>query len=193
MKLFDYFRSYNELIEILIGGSNPQATRRLPHAEVDVLRNHLGNDERIRAFAQGRSVGEGRTVWVATSQALLVLRAGSTPVVDRVPLAEIQHVDIEEGRYGHALRVSARGLNVSVYGLARAHAVLSLRALQPTASGDATLSDDEANQALHDTLDLQMRAQPVLAQAEAETQQLLAQAAARARAEGLLKASEATA
>ena len=55
-----------------------------------------------------------------------------------------------------------------------------------------TLPEAEVAHALHEFLDLQLRAQPVLAQAEAETRALLAQAAARARAEGLLRESEAT-
>ena len=194
MKLLDFLRTHNELIEILIEGSNPYATQRLPHADVDTLRNQLANDERIRTHAQGRCVGEGRTSWVVTSQALLVMHTGrSKPVVRRIALSDIETTELQKGRYGHALRITARsGQRASIYGLARTHAVLTQRALAPTAAADVTLPDDEVASALHDFLDLQLRAQPVLAQAEAETRALLAQAAARARAEGLLRESEAT-
>ena len=85
MKLLDFLRNHNELAEILIEGTNPYATQRLPHADVDTLRNQLATDERIRTHAQGRCVGEGRTSWVVTSQALLVMHTGrSAPVVRRI-------------------------------------------------------------------------------------------------------------
>lgn len=191
MKLLDFFRTHNELVEILIEGTNPYATQRLSHADVDTLRAHLASDERIRSFAQGRCVGEGRTVWVVTSQALLVLHTGSAPVVRRIALADIEQVQLEKGRYGHGLRIAARGQRASIYGMARVGAVLTQRALAPATAAEHTLPADDVTQALHDLLDLQLRAQPLLVQAEAEARALLRQTAERARAEGLVLPAEA--
>ena len=76
--MLDFFRTYSEQLEILIEGDNPYADQLLRHADVDLLRNHLQRDERITAYATGRSVGVGRTIWVVTSQSLLVVQTGTS-------------------------------------------------------------------------------------------------------------------
>jgi len=67
--------------------------------------------------------------------------------------------------------------------------VRALSARHPVADDKAALDDEALANALHAFADLGLRAQP-LAQAEILAQQLMEQAIARARADGLVKASE---
>ena len=62
--MLDFLRNTNEQLEILLEGFVPNAEQLLPHSDVDLIRNHLPRDEAICAFATGRAVGAGRSVWV---------------------------------------------------------------------------------------------------------------------------------
>ncbi len=79
--MLDFFRNFNEQLAILADGNNPDANQLLRHADVDLIRNHLNRDERICAYATGRSVGNGRTIWVVTTHSLLVAQTGNRPGV----------------------------------------------------------------------------------------------------------------
>lgn len=196
--MLDFFRNYNEQLEILIEGENPHANQLLRHADVDLIRNHLNRDERITAFATGRSVGVGRTIWVVTSQSLLVVQTGKRPGVRKFALDSIEKADAEKGRYGHALSAHLAGARLGLYGVAQSFAVLTLRALARPAGLDATrnigqttLNEEAQAHAQHAFADLTLRAQPLLAQSDAEARQLLQQTADRARSEGQQRAPEA--
>ena len=196
--MLDFFRNYNEQLEILIEGDNPYAAQLLRHADVDLIRNQLQRDERITAYASGRSVGVGRTVWVVTSQSLLVVQTGKRPGVRKFALSSIERVDTEKGRYGHALSAQLAGARLGLYGVAHGFAVLTLRALARPASTDATraigqttLGEEAQAHAQHAFADLALRAQPLLAQSDLEARQLLQQTADRARSEGQQRAPEA--
>ncbi len=196
--MLDFFRNYNEQLEILIEGDNPHAMQLLRHADVDLLRNHLNRDERITAFATGRAVGMGRTIWVVTSQSLLVVQTGKRPGVRKFALDSIEQADAEKGRYGHALSAHLAGARLGLYGVAQSFAVLTLRALARPAGLDATrnigqttLNEEAQAHAQHAFADLALRAQPLLAQSNAEARQLLQQTADRARNEGQQRAPEA--
>lgn len=196
--MLDFFRNYNEQLEILIEGENPHANQLLRHADVDLIRNHLQRDERITAFATGRAVGMGRTIWVVTSQSLLVVQTGKRPGVRKFSLDSIEKADAEKGRYGHALSAHLAGARLGLYGVAQSFAVLTLRALARPAGLDATrnigqttLNEEAQAHAQHAFADLTLRAQPLLAQSDAEARQLLQQTADRARSEGQQRAPEA--
>ena len=196
--MLDFFRNYNEQLEILIEGENPHAMQLLRHADVDLIRNHLQRDERITAFATGRAVGMGRTIWVVTSQSLLVVQTGKRPGVRKFALDSIEQADAEKGRYGHALSAHLAGARLGLYGVAQSFAVLTLRALARPAGLDATrnigqttLNEEAQAHAQHAFADLALRAQPLLAQSDAEARQLLQQTADRARSEGQQRAPEA--
>ncbi len=196
--MLDFFRNYSEQLEILIEGDNPHAAELLRHADVDLLRNHLNRDERITAYATGRSVGVGRTIWVVTSHSLLVVQTGTRPGVRKFSLGSIEQADIEKGRYGHALSVYLPGARLGLYGVAQGFAVLTARALARPARLEATpaiaqtaLSEETQAHAQHAFADLTVRAQPLLAQSDAETRQLLQQTADRARSGGQQRAPEA--
>jgi hypothetical protein len=196
--MLDFFRNYNEQLEILIEGENPHAMQLLRHADVDLIRNHLQRDERITAFATGRAVGMGRTIWVVTSQSLLVVQTGKRPGVRKFALDSIEQADAEKGRYGHALSAHLAGARFGLYGVAQSFAVLTLRALARPAGLDATrnigqttLNEEAQAHAQHAFADLALRAQPLLAQSDAEARQLLQQTADRARSEGQQRAPEA--
>lgn len=196
--MLDFFRNYNEQLEILIEGGNPYADQLLRHADVDLIRNHLQRDERITAYATGRSVGVGRTIWVVTSQSLLVVQTGKRPGVRKFALDTIEQADAEKGRYGHALSAQLGGARLGLYGVTQSFAVLTLRALARPARmeathgiGQTTLSEEAQAHAEHAFADLALRAQPLLAQSNAEARQLLQQTADRARSEGQQRAPEA--
>ncbi|WP_305354248.1 hypothetical protein [Hydrogenophaga sp.] len=196
--MLDFFRNYNEQLEILIEGENPHANQLLRHADVDLIRNHLQRDERITAFATGRAVGMGRTIWVVTSQSLLVVQTGKRPGVRKFALDSIEQADAEKGRYGHALSAHLAGARLGLYGVAQSFAVLTLRALARPAGLDATrnigqttLNEEAQAHAQHAFADLALRAQPLLAQSNAEARQLLQHTADRARSEGQQRAPEA--
>lgn len=196
--MFDFFRNYNEQLEILFEGHDPSAQQLLRHADVDLIRNHLNRDEAICAFATGRAVGAGRTIWVVTTQSLLVVQTSKRQHARKHDLSQIEQVEAEEGRYGFSLRALLPGAREGLYGVHRSFAVLALRALARPAGAEhtstvaeITLTEAEQTHALHAFADLALRAQPLLAQSGTEAQQLLQQAAARARIDGPPRTAEA--
>jgi len=192
MKLSEYLRNHNELVAMLLDGDNPHAMRKLPQHEVELLRNQLARDERIRAYVIGRVVGAGRGVWVLTDRSLIALFSVGRVKVRKLELSSLETVESEHGHYGQTLRVRLAGQALSLYGCDTTYAELAVRALSarhPVADDKAALDDEALANALHAFADLGLRAQP-LAQAEVLAQQLMEQAIARARADGLVKASE---
>ena len=192
MKLSEYLRNHNELVAMLLDGDNSHAMRKLPQHEVELLRNQLARDERIRAFVIGRAVGAGRGVWVLTDRSLIALFSVGRVRVRKLELSALEAVESEHGRYGQTLRLRIAGQALSLYGCDTTYAELAARALSarhPVADDKAALDDEALANALHAFADLGLRAQP-LAQAEILAQQLMEQAIARARVEGLVKASE---
>lgn len=196
--MLDFFRNFNEQLEILADCNNPDANQLLRHADVDLIRNHLNRDERITAYASGRSVGRGRTLWVVTTHSLLVACTSKRPSVRKYALSSIEQADVEKGRYGHALSVYLPGARLGLYGAAQGFAVLTARALgRPArlettpAIAQTTLSEETQAHAQHAFADLTLRAQPLLAQSDAEARELLQQTADRARSGGQQRAPEA--
>lgn len=192
MKLSEYLRNHNELVAMLIDGDNPHAMRKLPQDDVELLRNQLERDERIRAYVIGRVVGAGRGVWVLTDRSLIALSSVGPVKVRKLALSALQAVEGERGRYGQTLRVRIADKALSLYGCDTTYATLAARALSashPATLAQAALDDEALANALHAFADLGLRAQP-LAQAEILAQQLMEQALARARADGLVQASE---
>jgi GNAT superfamily N-acetyltransferase len=192
MKLSEYLRNHNELVAMLLDGDNPHAMRKLPQDDVELLRNQLERDERIRAYVIGRVVGAGRGVWVLTDRSLIALFSVGRVKVRKLELSSLETVESERGHYGQTLRVRLAGQALSLYGCDTTYAELAARALSarhPGADDKAALDDEALADALHAFADLGLRAQP-LAQAEVLAQQLMEQAIARARADGLVKASE---
>lgn len=192
MKLSEYLRSHNELVEMLIEGGNPHALRKLPQDDVELLRDQLARDERIRAYVSGRVVGAGRGAWVLTDRAVIVLASGGPVRVRKLALQGLEAAECDQGRYGQTLRLRIAGQTHSLYGCDTTHAALVARALpqQHALPLAQTALDDEAlAEALHAIADLALRAQP-LAQAQQQAQQLMEQAIARARSDGLIQVTE---
>lgn len=196
--MLDFLRNTNEQLEILLEGFVPNAEQLLPHSDVDLIRNHLPRDEAICAFATGRAVGAGRSVWVITTRSLLVVQTGKVAGVRSFPLEQIEQVEAEEGRYGVTLRAQCANARPSLYGVPMSFAVLALRALGRPAATDITAeiaaqtpTEAERAHAMHAFADLALRAQPLLAQSEAEARQLLQEAAIRARLVDAHRAAEA--
>ncbi len=196
--MFDFFRNYNEQLEMLFEGRDPSAQQLLRHADVDLIRNHLTRDEAICAYATGRTVGAGRTIWVVTTQSLLVVQTSQRHHARKLDLSQIERVEAEEGRYGFSLRALLPDARVALYGVHQSFAVLALRALARPAGTEGTttvaeiaLTEAAQTHALHAFADLALRAQPLQAQSDAEAQQLLQQAAIRARIDGSARTTEA--
>ncbi len=192
MKLTEYLRTRNELIEMLVDGINAHAMRKLPQDEVEILRNQLDRDERIRAYVIGRVVGAGRGVWVLTDRSLIALFNTGPVKLRKLALSALETVASESGYYGQTLRVRVDGKALSLYACDPTYAALVVRALptrQPVAEAQVTLDDEALANALHAFADLGLRAQP-LAQAETLAQQVAQQVLARARADGLVQSSE---
>lgn len=192
MKLSEYLRNQNELVAMLLDGDNPHAMCKLPQDDVELLRNQLARDERIRAYVIGRVAGAGRGVWVLTDRSLIALFNVGRVKVRKLELAALELVESERGRYGQTLRVRLAGHALSLYACDTTYAELAARALSARHSGaieKASLDDEALANALHAFADLGLRAQP-LAQAQSLAQQLMEQAIARARADGLVQASE---
>ena len=192
MKLSEYLRNHNELVAMLLDGDNPHAMRKLPQDDVELLRNQLARNERIRAYVIGRVVGAGRGVWVLTDRSLIALFSVGRVKVRKLELTALEAVESERGRYGQTLRVRLAGHALSLYGCDTTYAELAARALSarhPGTDEKVALGDEALANALHAFADLGLRAQP-LAQAEILAQQLMEQAIARARADGMVQASE---
>lgn len=192
MNLSEYLRSHNDLIEMLIEGGNPYALNKLTHAEMERLRNLLERDERICAYVSGRVVGAGRSVWVLTERSLVVLTSAGPVRERKLSLQALQSVEAERGRYGQTLRVQIDGQSHGLYGCDTTHAVLAARVLSarhPLALAQTALDDEALANALHAFAELGLRVQP-LAQAGDAAHQLMQATLARARADGLVQASE---
>lgn len=195
MSLSDYLRSHNELIEMLIEGGNPHALSKLSYDDVERLRNQLDRDERIRAYVNGRVVGAGRGLWVLTERSLIVLASVGPVRVRKLSLAALTSLEAERGRYGQTLRVRIDGQTHGLYGCDTTYAALAARVLSsthPVALAQTALDDEALANALHAFAELGLRLQP-LAQAGDAARQLMEQALARARADGMVQASELTA
>jgi hypothetical protein len=195
MSLSEYLRSHNELIEMLIEGDNPHALTKLSHDDVERLRNQLDREERIRAYVSGRVVGAGRGLWVLTERSLIVLASGGPVRVRKLSLQALSSVEAERGRYGQTLRVHIDGQTHALYGCDTTRAALAARVLSvthPLALAQTALDDEALANALHAFAELALRVQP-LAQAGDAARELMEQTLARARADGMVQASELTA
>jgi len=89
MKFLNSFKFGNELMEVLIEGSNPYARQLLAERDVEAVRQALGLGEKLSAYVLGRVVGEGRGVWYLSSTSVLVQGAGPAPGLVRVALSDV--------------------------------------------------------------------------------------------------------
>lgn len=192
MTLSNYLRSHNELIEMLIEGGNPHALNKLTHDEMECLRNQLDRDERICAYVRGRAVGAGRGIWVLTERSLVLLVSGGPVRERKLSLRALESVETQRGRYGQTLRVRIDGQSHGLYGCDTTYAVLAARALSarhPLALAQTALDDEALANALHAFAELGLRVQP-LAQTGDTAREAMHAAIARARADGLVQATE---
>ncbi len=110
--------------EILIEGMNPEAGGPLGEGEFSRVRAALQPDEQLCSFVRGRIVGAGEGLWVLTEQRVLLLQSGRRRAVNALPLAAIQRVTLQAGRYGSTVALFTADQRLSVFaahaGLARA-------------------------------------------------------------------------
>lgn len=179
MKFLNSFKFGNELMEVLIEGSNPYAGQLLVERDVEVLRQALTLDEKLTAYALGRVVGEGRGAWYLTSAAVLVQGAGPAPGLVRVALSDVTSVTCLKGRYGYTLNLKAAGRSFAMYGVAESLGISFFRILERSATctpltKPVVLSPAAALHAVHCFSDAAVRAQPLATGSRLTTQALLA-------------------
>jgi len=117
MKLSEYLRNHNELVAMLIDGDNPHAMGKLAQDDVELLRNPLARDERIRAYVIGCVVGAGRGVWVLTDRSLIARSSVGPVEVRKLARSVLQAGESERGRCGQTLRVRIADKALSLYGV----------------------------------------------------------------------------
>lgn len=179
MKFFNSFKFGNELMEVLIEGSNPYAKQLLTERDVEVVRQALAVDEKLAAYALGRVVGEGRGAWYLTSTSVLVQGAGPSPGLVRVALSDVTSMSCLKGRYGYTLSLKAAGRSFAMYGVAEALGISFFRIMGRSApctplAKPVALSPTDALHAVHCFSDAALRAQPLLTASSMTTQALLA-------------------
>ena len=116
MQFLNSFIQGHKLVEFLIEGRNPDARSKLMTSDVDALRQHMTTGEALKAFIIGRIVGSGSGVWVATERNLLI-RNCLNHTVTPIQLGDIDHFEALPGKYGHTVRLVAKGNKHSMYGV----------------------------------------------------------------------------
>lgn len=179
MKLFNSFRYGNDLMEVLIEGSNPYARQLLSERDIEVLRQALALDEKLSAYALGRVVGEGRGAWYLTSRSVLVQGSGPATGLVRVALSDVTEMSCLKGRYGYTLKLHAGGRAFAMYGVAEALGISFQRIMARSApctplAKPVVLSPADALHAVHCFSDAAQRAQPLAVGSGLTTQALLA-------------------
>jgi hypothetical protein len=179
MKFLNSFKFGNELMEVLIEGSNPYARQLLAERDVEAVRQALGLGEKLSAYVLGRVVGEGRGVWYLSSTSVLVQGAGPAPGLVRVALSDVTSMTCLKGRYGYTLSLKAAGRSFAMYGVAEALAVSFFRIMGRFAPctplvKPVALSPADALHAMHCFSDAALRAQPLARSSSLTTQALLA-------------------
>lgn len=152
MNFLNSFIHGEALAEILMEGHNPYARHKLETADVDALRQQMRVGDVLQGYALGRIVMSGRGVWAVTGQSVL-LRNARQQGVEAIALDQVEGFEAVRGRFGHTVRLRARGRGWSLYGVDRelarslhlafqARGIASAFADQPALSGvwEATLA-----------------------------------------------------
>lgn len=170
--------------EILIEGMNPEAGGPLTEGELARVRAALQPDEHLSSFVRGRIVGAGGGLWVLTEQRVLRLQTGRRRAVNALPLAAVQRVSLQAGRYGSTLALFTADQRLSVFaahaGLARAFVAALARSLPagaaPAAEDTTVAAEDAADVATWISWS-RLHLQPAPHQGMAESLVLLREAA----------------
>lgn len=179
MKFLNSLKYGNDLMEVLIEGSNPYARQLLAERDIEGLRQALPLDEKLTAYALGRVVGEGRGAWYLTSRSVLVQGAGPSAGLVRVNLSDVTEMTCLKGRYGYTLKLHAGGRSFAMYGVAEALGISFQRVMSRSAPctplvKPVVLSPADALHAVHAFQDAAQRAQPLVSGSDMTTQALLA-------------------
>ncbi len=165
MNFLNSFKFGNDLMEILIEGTNPGAVKLLTAADADSVRDDFTPGEKLTGYVIGRVVGSGRGLWVLSDTAVLLRGHGVSTATTRIRLADITHAECEKGRYGHTLRLEAAGRKFSLYGTSPTLAISFFRILAKHVPAlgleiPGTLSPEQALRAVHCFKDASLRTQP---------------------------------
>ena len=165
MQIFNTLKYGNDLVELLIEGSNPYAKQHLSAQDIDAIRQVLPAGERIQAYAIGRVVGAGRGVWVVTDKSLLAFMQGHHPAQQAWALEQLTSFEGQKGKYGYTLRAECAGGAISMYGADHSLALMCQRAVAAHNShtrftGVASLNAADALHAMELITDAAMRTQP---------------------------------
>lgn len=133
----------------LMRSLNLSECEALTDAEVAAVRLETQPGEQVQAYLRGWLTGEGSTLWLVTSQRVLLVNLTARERTHRLAFSEIESLDHESGRYGTVVRLRAGGRAWAVVGAHRLlvagwAATLSLRAPE-TAITPLRLDADEAS------------------------------------------------
>lgn len=142
MQFLNSFIQGHKLVEFLVEGRNPDARSKLMTSDVDALRQHMTTGEALKAFVIGRIVGSGSGVWVTTERNLLI-RNSLNNTVTPIQLGDIDHFEALPGKYGHTVRLVAKGSKHSMYGVDAALAQALCMSLKPYVT-DCTFEDESS-------------------------------------------------
>lgn len=165
MQIFNTLKYGNDLVELLIEGSNPYAKQHLSAQDIDDVRKVLPQGERIQAYGIGRVVGAGRGVWVITERSLLAFMQGHRPAAQAWALEQITSFEGQKGKYGYTLRAECGGSAISMYGVDHSLALMCQRAVaahnkHTSFTGNTSLNAADALHAMQLITDAAMRTQP---------------------------------
>jgi len=170
--------------EILLEGMNHEAHGPLTDAELSRVRGALRAGEQLCSYVRGRVVGAGAALWVLTEQRLLFVREGRRGQVDTLPLAALQRITLQAGRYGSTVAVVTGNERRSIFaahaGLAAAFVSAAARALPQLAiqgDTDPALDTDETADVATWVTWSRLRLQPAPHQGMADSVVMLREAA----------------
>jgi hypothetical protein len=100
----------------LMRSFNLSESEALTDAEVTAIRLETQPGEQVQAYLRGWLTGEGSTLWLVTSQRVLLINMTARERTHRLAFSDIESLDHESGRYGTVVRLRAAGRHWAVLG-----------------------------------------------------------------------------
>lgn len=100
----------------LMRSVNLSESEALTDDEVAAVRLETQPGEQVQAYLRGWLTGEGSTLWLVTSQRVLLINLSARERTHRVAFTDIESLDHESGRYGTVVRLRAAGRQWAVLG-----------------------------------------------------------------------------
>jgi len=102
-------------LEILFGSKDSDARSPLTDDELSRLRAALQPGEHAGCYLRGRIVGAGAGLWVLSQQRLFRIPTGRSRQIEAMPLAAIEGITLQAGRYGSTVAMHTAGQRFSLF------------------------------------------------------------------------------